>query len=290
MLNIADRYKKKSKNALVYSMHCSEKSLDLNYSFEQLKLSISTLRKYNKTLKVIVYVSPAGILSGYEDLVDQTNLKFVEYNANYDKRLNNATYAIWTGHKWKNTFHALRTNNLDNVIYVDSDTIFQKDPEYMFTKYGNSDSIYGKPDVSETWFDVFEVRNGGMNDGVFLIPKPALKYEKEILKYRVDYVYDLQEKFINETDSNITNTGVQWVSCQYAMSEYMLDQDNPIKFFDYEDLYIVENILEFEELSDSDKLQFCIIHYLNYNQWYFAPKAFEVYKKTRGVDPLRRLE
>ena len=49
-------------NALVYSLHCDENNLYLNYSFEQLKLSVSTLRKYNKDLKVVVYVSPSGLL------------------------------------------------------------------------------------------------------------------------------------------------------------------------------------------------------------------------------------
>lgn len=283
-INIADKYtKSKTENAIVYSMHCGEPSLDLNYSFEQLKLSISTLRKYNKNIKVFVYISPVGILGDYKNLLDQTNLTFVEYNANYDKRLNNIGYAIWTSHKWRNTFHALRTNNLKNVLYLDSDIIFQKDPEYIFSKYGNTENIYGKPDISEQWLDIFNVRNGGLNDGTFLIPKSALKYEKEILSYRVEYVYNLQEKFKNETDTNITDIGIQWVACQYAMSEYMLNQNNPIKFFDYEDVYIVGTLSAFEELSTEIKSKFCIIHYLSYNQWYFAPEAFKVYKRARGA-------
>lgn len=282
-INIADKYiNGKIKNAIVYSMHCGESSLDLNYSFEQLKLSISTLRKYNKTIHVFVYISPVGILKNYKNLVDQTNLTFVEYNASYDKRLNNKTYAIWTSHKWTNAFNALRKNNLQNVLYLDSDIIFQKDPEYLFDKYGNTESIYGKPDISDTWTEVFNVRNGGMNDGAFLIPKFALKYEKELLKYRFDYVYDLQEKFKEETDTNITDVGIQWVACQYAMSEYMLDQNNPIKFFDDEDIFIVGTLSAFQELPNEYKSNICIIHYLSYNQWYFAPKAFRVYERARG--------
>ena len=269
-------------NALVYSLHCGEPSLDLNYSFEQLKLSISTLRKYNKNIKVFVYISPVGIFSGHEDSLDQTNLNIVEYNASYDERLNNKTYAIWTSHKWKNTFHALKTNNLDNVLYLDSDVIFQKDPEYIFSKYGNTESMYAKADISEEWLDIFNVRDGGLNDGTFLIPKSALKYEKEILSHRVEYVYNLQEKFKNETDTKITDIGIQWVACQYAMSEYMLDQNNPIKFFDYEDVYIVGTLSAFEELSTETKSKFCIIHYLSYNQWHFAPEAFKVYERARG--------
>lgn len=269
-------------NALVYSIHCNESSLSLNYSFEQLKLSISTLRKYNKSLKVIVYISPFKILGRHRYLVNNTNIKFVEFNADYDKRLNHSVYAIWTSHKWKNAFHALRSNSLDNVLYVDTDTIFQKDPEYMFAEYGYGESIYGKPDISDTWTIPFNVRNGGLNDGVFLIPKSALEYEEGILKYRTDYVYDLQEKFKTFYDDNIKTTGVQWVSCQYAMSEYMINQDNPIKFFEDEDLYIVGTFSEFQEMSEEEKNKYTIIHYLNYNMKHFAPNAFKVYKKARG--------
>ena len=269
-------------NALVYSLHADEKNLDLNYSFEQLKLSIFTLRQHNKNLKVIVYVSPSGILEKHKKLIDNKNLEFVEFDADYDKRLNNRIFSIWTSHKWTNTFHALRTNSFDNVLYVDTDTLFQKDPEYIFTKYGYTESICGKPDISDTWLGTFNVRNGGLNDGTFLIPKSALKYEEDILKYRVDYVYNLQEKFKEETDKNIVDVGIQWVACQYAMSEYMLDQNNPIKFFDQEDVYIVGWLPKFQELPFEERLNMCIIHYLNYNMWYFAPDAFKVYEKARG--------
>ena len=75
-------------NALVYSMHVDEGDVASNYSFEQLKLSVSTLRKYNKDLKVLVYISPKGILGTNKFKIDNTNLEFVEYNADYDKRLN----------------------------------------------------------------------------------------------------------------------------------------------------------------------------------------------------------
>lgn len=269
-------------NALVYSIHAEEGTLDLNYSFEQLKLSISTLRKYNKNLKVIVYISPSGILKDNSNLIDNTNLEFIQFDAVAEDRLKNRIYSIWTSHKWKNTFHALRTKNLDNVLYLDTDIIFQKDPEYIFNKYGNTKTIYGKPDVSDTWFKAFNVRNGGMNDGTFLIPKAALKYEQGLLDYRFKYVYDLQEKFKDETDTNITVTGIQWVACQYAMSEYMLDQNNPIKFFDDEDLYIVGWLEKFKELPFEEKINICMIHYLSYNMWYFAPESFEVYERARG--------
>jgi hypothetical protein len=75
---------------------------------------------------------------------------------------------------------------------------------------------------------------------------------------------------------------VQWVACQYAMSEYMLDQNNPIKFFDDEDVYVVGWLPTFKDLSFEEKTKMCVIHYLSYNMWYFAPNAFKVYEKARG--------
>lgn len=268
-------------NAIVYSIHVSEKRLSLNYAFEQLKMSIESVRKFNPAIPIKVYLSPSHRIPDNTASVLGENVEVISFIASADIRLDHKTYALWTSHKWQTSFRALREFGFDNILYVDTDTYFQKDPEYLFTKYGNTHSIYGKPDVSDRWTTVFNAKNGGMNDGQFLLSKHVLKYEKDILRERVDYVYKLQKKFKNEPDDEIRITGVQWVSCQYAISEYLYKIGNPLKWFEEEDVYIVHNLNRFRVLPLHVIQNFAVVHYLNYNMQEFCPKAYEIFKKAR---------
>lgn len=270
------------KNAIVYSMHVEEKKLKQNYSFEQLRLSVLSLRKYNQNIQVFVYISPSHKLDQSTLRIPRDNLTFVRFNADYDRRLDHYVYSIWTSHKWKNAFDALRKNELDNVLYVDTDTLYKRDPEELFKKYGNTGSVYGKPDVSDKWTNIFRAQNGGMNDGVFMLSKHTLKYEKELLQYRNDYVYKLQEKYRFHTDQEVKELGVQWVACQYGVSEYLLSVGNPLRFFDDEDVYNVGYFDAYQELPEEYKNNICITHYLSYNMWHFAPSARKIYEEARS--------
>ena len=268
-------------NAIVYSIHVEEDSLKQNYSFEQLRLSILSLRKYNEDIQVYVYISPSYKVDQSVFRIPKNNLNFVRFIAEYDSRLEHAIYSIWTSHKWKNAFEALRKNEHDNVLYVDTDTIFKKDPEMLFTKYGNTGSVIGKPDVSDKWTSIFNVSNGGMNDGVFMLSKHTLKYEEELLQYRVDYVYKLQEKFRYSRDEELKDLGIQWVACQYGVSEYLLSVGNPLKFFDDQDVYNVGHYDAYKKLPEEYKEDICITHYLSYNMIHFAPSAKKIYDEAR---------
>lgn len=268
-------------NAVVYSIHISEKKLSLNYAFEQLKMSVESIRSFNKDIPIKVYLSPMHRIPDNTASILGDNVEVIPFNASADIRLDHKMYALWTSHKWSSSFRALREYKFDNIMYVDTDTYFQKDPEYFFTKYGNTTSIYGRPDISDRWTTVFGVTNGGMNDGQFLLSKHTLKHESNILRERVEYVYKLQRKFKDEPDDEIRITGVQWVSCQYAISEYLQKIGNPLKWFDDDDVYLVHMLSEFKVIPLHKIQNFGLIHYLNYNMEHFAPKAYEVFKKAR---------
>lgn len=268
------------KNAIVYSLYVGEDDISKNYNFEQLKLSLKTIRDINLTIPVFVYVSPVGLLPKYA-AYPLTTAQFVEFDLNWDNRLEHETYAKWTSHKWQSAFHALEKYELDNILYIDTDTFFQKDPQLLFNKYGNRNAIVGKKDISEDWTKVFDVKNGGMNDGQFLISKQMLQHKDELLKERVEYVLRLQEKFKESKDDNIKITGIQWVSCQYAISEYLNKIGKPLEFFDESDVHIVYKFHEFKQLDKDTLNNFILIHYLNYHTRFFCPPAYQVYLDAR---------
>lgn len=268
-------------NAIVYSLHVSEKKLSLNYGFEQLKMSIQSVRMFNSTIPIKVYISPAHRVPEYTASFLGNGVEVIPFIASADVRLDHKIYALWTSHKWVSSFRALREFGFDNILYVDTDTYFQKDPEYLFNKYGNTESIYGKADISDKWTSVFDAKNGGMNDGQYLLSKHVLKYEKDILRERVEYVYKLQRKFKNHPDDEIRITGVQWVACQYGVSEYLYKIGNPLKWFDNEDVYIVHYLSSFKVLPLHVIQNFALVHYLNYNMEQFCPQAYEIFKRAR---------
>lgn len=267
-------------NAIVYSLHSDEGDLTLNYNFVQLKKSVETLRQYNKKIPVLVYASPIEAIPKYGEY-PLTTVTFVGFDVEWDKRLEHETYARWTSHKWKNSFHALEKYKFDNVLYVDTDTFFQGDPEKLFREYGGTSFIVGKKDISEDWTKVFDVKRGGMNDGQYLLSKKTLEYKDELLKERVEYVLRLQERYKKSKDKDLKDIGIQWVSCQYAVSEFLNKIGKPLQFFKDTDVYIIYKIEEFESLPKEISDKIILIHYLNYNMHRYCPEAYESYKKAR---------
>ena len=268
-------------NAIVYSIHAEEGELLKNYTFWQLLQSVKSLRTFNQDIPVYVFISPLFAHDGL-DYLDHHNVYIVPFEAKADPRLEHKIFAKWTSHKWSNSLYLLENLSLDNVLYIDTDTIFFKDPQIFFDKYGNKSLAYGKPDVSDKYTKIFNAKNGGMNDGQFLLNKKILEHKDAILKERVEYVLRLQEKFKDEKDDDIKINGVQWVSCQFAISDYLYNIGEPLQWFDEEDVYIVHKINEFVELPKEYLKNLALVHYLNYNQIHFCKPAYDVYEKARG--------
>lgn len=265
-------------NAIVYSMHCSNPEIELNYSFRQLRYSLDTLRHYNKDIPVKVYLSPVGIFDTIERPIAVPNVEYIEFNAEEDPRFEHATYALWTSHKWPSTFDALERFGYDNVLYVDADTFWGADPQILFDKYGNSEYIWSKQDFFDDFFKFIKLNHTPMNDGVNLVSNKILKYKERILRERIERVLDWQEEFASFEDERLKVEGVQWAACQYAVSEYMGYLGRPVQFFDTKDVCLAH---EYENMSVEDQLMIVVCHYLNYNTDYYLPAVYSEHVQGR---------
>lgn len=260
------------KNAIVYSIHSNSPKLDPLIAWRQIRYSIDTLRIVNKKIPVKVYISPPGIIDTAVMPYQSENIEYIEFNATADKRIDDANKARLTGHKWISTFNALEKFDFDNVIYVDGDTVWYKDPEILFEKYGGSEHIYSKQDRMDNFVGFLGIEAPVMNDGVNMVSKKVLKYKDYILKERYDRVFAWQERFRNTHDEqNIY--GIQWLSCQYAVSEAMKEVGIPVKYFDIGDVLLASDPMGCHYPEKSGAVLF---HYLAQNTNKFLPKWYNI--------------
>ena len=262
-------------NAIVYSVHVDNGNLANNYNFEQFKTSLSTLRKFNIDIPVKLYVSAPEAEDMY--LIDQFNDKNVEvilFNLQFDSRLTGHVYTRWTAHKWPNTLDALKRFSLDNVFYIDTDTFFQKDPAYLFEKYGNTQHVWGKPDVEKKWPERFDLNYLGMNDGQQMISKQALPFLEKLIIARDELVYKMQEKYKGVEDKEL-QIAIQYIYGQYAVSEFLKSINNPLKHFEDSDVLVMIDPNVFDDLPNKD--QITLVHFCNINMKRFDSNAYRVY-------------
>lgn len=269
-------------NAIVYSVHVDNGNLACNYNFEQLKTSLSTLRKFNSTIPVKVYVSAPEaedlhLLKEFED----SNLEFVQFNLKSDPRLTGGVYTRWTAHKWPNTLDALIRFSLDNVFYIDTDTFFQKDPAPLFKKYGNTEHVWGKPDVEKKWPERFGLDYFGMNDGQQMISRLTLPFLEKLIFARDEMVYNMQEKYKGVDDDEL-QIAIQYIYGQYAVSDFLLSINNPLMHFDDKDIFVLIDPAVFDSLPHKDDIT--LVHFCNTNMKRFDPKAYEVYYNNNLKD------
>jgi hypothetical protein len=262
-------------NAIVYSVHVDNGNLANNYNFEQFKTSLFTLRKFNIEIPVKLYVSAPEAEDIY--LIDQfndKNLEVILFNLQFDSRLTGNVYTRWTAHKWPNTLDALKRFNLDNVLYIDTDTFFQKDPEFLFIKYGNTTHVWGKSDVEKIWPERFELNDLGMNDGQQLLSRHTLAFLEDLIIARDELVYKMQEKHKDADDEKLY-VAIQYIYGQYAVSEFLKSINNPLKHFEDSDVLVMIDPNVFDDLPNKDEIT--LVHFCNINMKRFDPNAHRVY-------------
>lgn len=258
------------KNAIVYSLHSNSPKLDSLLQWRQTRYSLDTLRSLNPDIPVKVYLSPPGILDTAIMPYRKDNVEYIEFDADADIRMDDINKARLTNHKWISTFDALSRFNFDNVLYVDGDTIWYKDPEILFSKYGGNESIYSKIEHMDDLKKTLGIKNDIMNDGINMVSKYILKYKDYILKERYDRTYAWQEQFRNCHDEDL-RYGIQWAACQYAISEAMSDIGNEVKYFDISDVLLASDEMGCHEPHNSGAIVF---HYLNCNSSKFLPAKY----------------
>ena len=253
-------------NAIVYSFHVRQGRVKDLICYKQLRYSIDTLRKFNKHIPVYVYISPSNIDTS--DLNLGVNVNIVKFDVHDDggwpQDWVDVGFLDFLKHRWEKAIEAVHRYNLDNILYLDTDTVFHNNPEILFDKYGSTGHMWAKPDNSDDLMKKIEVWPG-MNDGQFIMSREIAS--KDILTHMKFYVNHVLSKNKDKlTDEEYRNLG--WVSTQYAVWDYFQNQNNPVKHFDeYEVMVSTE-----PEAKNTDNL--ILHHYYSGNTYKFLPKEY----------------
>ena len=253
-------------NAIVYSFHVRSGKVKNLFCYKQLRYSIDTLRKFNKDVPVYVYISPSSIDTS--DLGFDSNVNIVKFdsvdNDGWPEDWVNLGYFEFLKHRWQNAIESIHSYGLDNILYLDTDTVFHGDPNKLFEKYGSTNHLWAKPDNSNDLMAKVEVWPG-MNDGQFILSKELAK--KDIMSHIKFYVnHTLSHNKEKLTDTEWKN--LCWVSTQYAVWDYFQNCNNPVRHFDD-----AEVMLHIEpEYRDTSNL--IVHHYYSGNTNKFVPKEY----------------
>jgi hypothetical protein len=252
------------KNAIVYSFVVRSGNIKELNCYKQLQYSIDTLRKYNQDIQVYVYVAGAEI----SNLPFDKNVTIVKFDVIDDGGWPDDWvewgYLEFLKHRWENAIRSIHNYNLDNILYLDTDTVFHNDPEILFSKYGSTDSLWAKPDNSEDLMNKVEVWPG-MNDGQFILSKALAKEEMlHHMKFYVNHILSKHKEKLTEQEYR----NLCWVSTQYAIWDYFQNKNNSVKYFDeYEVMLHVE-----PEHKDTKNL--ILHHYYSGNTHKFVPREY----------------
>lgn len=255
-----------TENAIVYSFHVRDGSISYSRCYRQLKYSIDTLRKFNKQIPVYVYVSPSSLDTSLVEFDSKTTIvKFdISDDGGWPEDWVSRGYLEFLKHRWENAIGAVESCKLDNILYLDTDTVFHNDPQILLDKYGSTKHLWAKPDNSNDLMAKVEVWPG-MNDGQFILSKELAN--KDMLRHMKFYVNHILSRHKEKlTDYEYRN--LCWVSTQYAIWDYFQHAKNPVRYFDENEV-----MLHIEpEHKNTDNL--VLHHYYSGNMEKFVPKEY----------------
>lgn len=252
-------------NAVVYSFHVRESVIAYNLCYKELLYSLHTLRKFNTSIPVYVYISmPAGTDSVY--LGENVNVVMFENldEPGWPDTWTNLGYQQFLRHRWENAIKCIEDYNLDNVLYLDTDTVFHDDVNKLFEKYGNTNHLWAKPDNSDEIMCKVEVWPG-MNDGQFLMSKSVSN--RQILDHIKFYVRHTLE-YNKERLSKEEHLLLHWLAVQYGAFDYFKSIGNPVLHFDEKEVML------HIEPTYKDTSQLILQHYYSGNFAQVVPKEF----------------
>lgn len=258
------------KNGIVCSIVAKDNDYLQNiYLYKQLSYSIKTLREFNKDIPVIVYISAKHKRNDHETFFPYENVHFIEFenkiSDGWYPTFLDGTYAEVIEHRWINAFRGLEEFNFDNIIYMDTDTQFFKDPELLFEKYGNTEFIWTREDVCIEEMDILGI-TPGMNDGITVISKNILKHKDACLEHIRNYI----NTTLNDYATIMTpaqHYHLNWIIIQYAAFDYF----NPKGLHRY---YDPKHVKLHMEVSLQDLSETIMHHYFTGNSHIFLPKEY----------------
>jgi hypothetical protein len=254
------------KNAVVYSFHLRNGNLKDLHCYKQVRYSIDTLRKFNKTIPVYVYISPSSIDTSELGFDKNVNIiKFdIQDDGGWPEDWVKFGYLEFLKHRWQNAIESIHSYDLDNIFYLDTDTVFHGDPQVLFEKYGSTNYVWAKPDNSNDLMSKVEVWPG-MNDGQFILSKELASIDiMTHMKFYVNHILFKHKK-------NLTNQeylDLCWVSTQYAVWDYFQNHNNPVKYFDEDEVML------HVEPNHRDTSRLILHHYYSGNTQKFLPKEY----------------
>lgn len=258
------------KNAVIYSIHSLESSFENSDRLRQLLYSVLNLRKFNKNIDVYVYLSDLSFfdkLNIYKKLDISFKhfepLKYRTNNEDYDNSQN--VSRLW--HKLSNSFKTLKDFNYDNVLCIDTDTVFYNDVEKIFSVYGNSKAIVTKRDNCHDIMRMLNVSNDGLNSGQILFNRSLISTEAELFSFMKQYIcLKLDEVKLTMTKEMYEQT--LWVIDQYAIYEYYKSIGIPVKEYD------IQHVMLHLEPWINETKNLVLHHYLNRNYTVAVPSDF----------------
>lgn len=255
------------KNAVVYSFHLRKGNIEDLYCYKQLRYSIDTLRKFNEDIPVYVYISPSNIDTSDLGLGANTHIvKFdIEDDGGWPEDWVERGYLELLKHRWEKAIESVHSFDLDNILYLDTDTVFHGDPETLFKKHGSTIHMWARPDNSNNLMSKVDVWPG-MNDGQFIMSKEIAN--KDILIHMKFYVNHILSKHKDKlTDQEYKD--LCWISTQYSVWDYFQNHNNPVKYFDENEVMVSTEPL------DKDTSRLVLHHYYNANADRFLPKEYQ---------------
>jgi hypothetical protein len=267
------------KNVIVYSFHFESGDPNFSPHYGQMRHSIYTLRKHNKSIPIKVFISPADAYSKMS--IDLYDAEIIPFNATTDTLLDDKVMATRIKHRWPNVFRVLE-EGYDNVLSVDQDTFWQGDVQIIFDKYSNSPVMYSKKDSWEEFSNFLPLTTPTMNEGIIMISSNVLSYKDKLLQEVENTRLSWQEMLrpVLGKNEHLWVSGVQWASHQYAISEFLSSIGKPFAEFHKMDVSMIQ---EYRNLSHKDKKEVIGVHYLSQNYKDFVPSKFLKYWRPESA-------
>ena len=104
------------------------------HELHRLEHSIKSIREFNNEISVYLFCDDPSLIPVY--FRTHYSVKVLPFEDGFDHDMLNA----WSIHRWYNLKYFEQEAN---ILYVDSDTIFNHDPKYLFDTYCNH-QVYGR--------------------------------------------------------------------------------------------------------------------------------------------------
>lgn len=251
-------------NGIVVSIVFKEDiDVEHNHMYKQLSHSLNTLRKVNNTIAVKVYYSHKTGLPENHSLYfpEDLNTEFIHFENTVSSDWHSGFWsAELVEHRWINAFKGLEDFNFDNIISMDTDTQFFRDPEELFAKYGNTEYIWAREDNCDDLTKRLKIYPA-INDGITIVSKNILKHKNMCLlsmKQYINYTLEKYQPLLSEKDYH----SLPWVIIQYSIFDYFFER-GICSYLDKDDV-----LLHIENKKDTHILH----HYFSGNSSKFLPQ------------------